>query len=168
MKEKIVEKLRAELGKPIVEESQVVYILSRIRKMLEIDRHEHNGKYRKLKFYCDWALHAEIDKGAKVFQKELEAVVGGDLDAIQGIFTHEIFETEFFDFLSHYGISVSNYMEYDNRKAFRKLLAEVYSDTPVMVTLEKRARITTNEGILIDKGPGKSLIEIGFRVEHIE
>jgi len=63
----IIEKLDRELKKDIREECQVVYILSRIRKILEANRVDGNGeaegdRYPLLNFYCNWSLHYVMDK----------------------------------------------------------------------------------------------------------
>lgn len=61
MKNDIKDKLSIELKKPINGEPQVIYILSRIRKLLDLN-HKKDGAYRILRFYCNWALHTEIQK----------------------------------------------------------------------------------------------------------
>jgi len=48
-REQIIDKLNTELLKGIKNEPQVVYILSRIRKLLEI--REEKDKYKLLNFY---------------------------------------------------------------------------------------------------------------------
>jgi hypothetical protein len=59
-----VEKLRRELGREITTESQVVYILAEIRKMLE--KTNDGTDYFALEFYCSFALHTKMSKaGAK-------------------------------------------------------------------------------------------------------
>ncbi len=60
MTPRIQEKLHAELLKQIKNEMQVVYILSKIRKILEIDKAKN--KYPVLNFYCNWTLHSEMNK----------------------------------------------------------------------------------------------------------
>ena len=58
MQNDILAKLRGEIESGITRESQVVYILAGIRKLLEqLDDPE---EFDHLKFYCDWALHSKL------------------------------------------------------------------------------------------------------------
>lgn len=165
MQNDIVSKLATHLQKTSFEEADVVYILSRVRKLLETNGN-HN-KYRKLKFYCDWALHAEIEKGTKVFQEELEAFIAGDKEAGGAILTHQYFETEFREFLKEYGISEGSYMNMPTRMRFRELLAGIYSDTPLIVTLSKKVKITTNAGVFSADSVAAKM-EIGYSITPLE
>lgn len=163
MRNNIKDKLQLELGREIKEEAQVVYILSRVRKILEIDK--NNDKYRKLKFYCDWALHAEIDRGTKAFQQELEKLIEGDQDIGAKFFTYHYFDEEFLAFLSEYEISKGIY---DNEKlSFKSLMAKIHSDTPLIVTFTKKFKIITNEGVLT-RTDINSKLEIGFEIHPLE
>ena len=58
----IIRKLTGELKKKITTEVQVVYLLAGIRKIIERDNSGHN--YPDLKFHCDWALHASLDRAS--------------------------------------------------------------------------------------------------------
>lgn len=58
MTNEIVEKLRVEIGVGITKESQVVYILVGVRKLIE--QIGNRNEFARLKFYCDWALHAKM------------------------------------------------------------------------------------------------------------
>ena len=58
----IVQKLNREFQQPIRSERQVVYILAEIRKLLELTKTEN--KFGVLNFYCNWALHPEMDRPA--------------------------------------------------------------------------------------------------------
>ena len=60
MKDNVREKLRTVLNKGSLEEVEVVYILSRIRILLEIDNEKTT--YRTLNFYCSWVLHNKLDR----------------------------------------------------------------------------------------------------------
>jgi len=164
MKDEITDKLKSSLSKPITEESQVVYILSRIRKILEMDKDKNQSKYQKLKFYCDWALHAEIDRGTRIFKDEFEKLTQGEIEKAGPIFTHQFFETEFLAFLEQYGISAETYAVLDNKIAFRRLLAEILAETPLIVTISKQFKIVTNKG-MFSKDGAMGKMEIGFRVD---
>src|SRR4051794_36803240 len=61
MNDEIFRKLTAELESGISTEAQVVYVLAGVRKVIERDN--LGAEYRTLKFHCDWALHASLDRG---------------------------------------------------------------------------------------------------------
>jgi hypothetical protein len=68
MTKDIIAKLRAELEAGITTEVQAVYLLAGIRKLIERDEAEDD--YPALKFHCDWALHARLDRrSARVMLK---------------------------------------------------------------------------------------------------
>lgn len=163
----IKEKLRVELAKPIKEESQIIYILSRVRKILELDEATNQGKYKKLKFYCDWSLHSKIEKGTKPFQEEFEKFVQGDMESGSAVLTFQFFDKEFIAFLKQYEISSELYKTLVYNLAFKKLLAKIYSDTPLIVTLEKKFEIKTNSG-LFTTSPDQTKMEIGFQITPLE
>jgi hypothetical protein len=56
----IVRKLQDELTIHIRRESQVVYILVEVRKLL--DSEGVGDKYVTLRFFCDWAMHTKLRK----------------------------------------------------------------------------------------------------------
>ncbi|MFA6463962.1 MAG: hypothetical protein WCV55_03070 [Candidatus Paceibacterota bacterium] len=133
MRNDIREKLQAELNKKIEGEPQVVYILSRVRKMLEIDGKEKETKYNKLKFYCDWALHPAINNVGAVRDildgiVARRAEVGADLTM-----KFETFHHEFKRFLKEYGISTIFYDSDENRFYLEMYLSQIYADTPLII-----------------------------------
>jgi hypothetical protein len=58
MKNEIVGKLRAHLSDPVETESQVVYLLCQVRKLL--DMQPRDPKWLALRFHCSWALHIDL------------------------------------------------------------------------------------------------------------
>jgi hypothetical protein len=94
MTKDIIRKLANELGAGIVSEVQVVYMLAGIRKIIERD---NLGKeYRALRFHCDWALHALMDReAAKDIVKQFDAahdllVANVELEDLPFDLRHEI------------------------------------------------------------------------------
>ena len=138
----IINKLQLELNKEIKEESQVVYILSRIRKILELDKKEK--KYKKLKFYCDWALHAEIENVAPI-KEVLDGVKKADAQAQFDFITHEPFQTEFNNFLSEYSLVTNIYKTAITVNVFNRLLRSIYSDTPLVIKTVRKTKIILKE-----------------------
>ena len=133
MRNDIREKLQTELRKKIEGEPQVVYILSRVRKMLEIDGKQKEDEYKKLKFYCDWALHSQINNVGAV-RDILDGIIarkggaGADL-AMQFGTLHEDFKK----FLQEYGLSTTIYDSEENRFFFEMHLSQIYADTPLII-----------------------------------
>jgi hypothetical protein len=58
MQKDITQKLRTEIESGINKETQVVYLLAGIRKILE--QLEDSSEFGRLKFYCDWVLHSKL------------------------------------------------------------------------------------------------------------
>ncbi|MDD5623213.1 MAG: hypothetical protein PHI23_00700 [Candidatus Peribacteraceae bacterium] len=52
---KLIETLKSELRRTIMDECQVVYIMLLIRKI-----HENNTIFHTLIFYCNWSLHTQL------------------------------------------------------------------------------------------------------------
>lgn len=138
MRRDIKGKLEDELNKKIEGEPQVVYILSRIRKIMEID--ETGDQYKKLKFYADWALHARINNIGPI-KDLLDGIVasdgksGGNLTMWFGVL-HE----ELKIFLKANGISTTIYDSEESTFLFNKFLSQIYRDTPLIV--DKKIQIS--------------------------
>ena len=60
MENDIIRKLRAELERGISTESQVVYLMVKTRKLLDLERARSIEAYDTLRLYCDWCLHVEL------------------------------------------------------------------------------------------------------------
>lgn len=72
MEEAIKAKLRRALIEKIEKECQVVYTLVETRKLLDKST-DGRAQFGSLKFYCDWAVHTELDRsGAKEFVAQLD------------------------------------------------------------------------------------------------
>lgn len=123
----ILEKLNRELGKDIHEECQVIYILSRIRKYLEIKNQK--SQYKHLNFYCNWALHSKIDRTEPVADVLREFIEGRDDEKFLQ-FDHLVDDLR--KFLKDNKLS-EKLFETENFLRFVNLLVDIYSDTPVKV-----------------------------------
>ena len=51
------------------DESEVVYLMAEIRKILDFKR----GSYKILRFYCNWVLHNKLDESSKDLSKKFES-----------------------------------------------------------------------------------------------
>ena len=70
----ILEKLSTKFQTIPSSEEDVVYVLSRIRKVLEM--HDYPEKYSILNFYCNLALHSRIDRYPRIVEDMLKRVHG--------------------------------------------------------------------------------------------
>lgn len=61
MRNIIIEKIDKEISKGVSTEAQVLYVLAEIRKVLK-DHDRNSARYPILSFFCDWSLHAEMDR----------------------------------------------------------------------------------------------------------
>ena len=60
-KVEIIKKLNLELKKEIKDEARVVYIMSLIRKILDVEKNQ-KSKFKLLNFYCNWSLHVDLSR----------------------------------------------------------------------------------------------------------
>ena len=140
---KILEKLSNKLKSAPASEEDAVYILSRIRKILEID--DFPEKYSILNFYCNLALHSRIDRFPKKVSDMLQRVRRGT-DYSNSIVNFTDFHAQLKDFLKEYDLP--NF--YKNYKIgnFNKLLNAIYSDTPITLRcVEYEIKIDSNGAI---------------------
>jgi len=125
----LLEKLKRELGRNVEDELQVVFVLSRIRKYLEVSGLKKTCA--SLKFYCDWALHQEIHGTYNV--RELLRDFASD-------------KSDDFSFLqfAHLRVCLSEFIEKEEIVSkwvsckeqwvrLQDVLWDIYSDTPLYV-----------------------------------
>lgn len=156
----ILEKLNREINKKIFEESQVVYILSRIRKYLETK--ELKRKYKYLNFYCNWALHSRINRTEPV--SEILRDFNNGID--NGKFLKfEYFYNDFKSFLDDEKLNSEIILENENYLRFINLLLDILSDTPVEFYPDDKKKIILNK----PKVPIKnSVFNIEYSIQPIE
>lgn len=139
----IIEKIRKEFIKAdgISEECQVVYVLSRIRKVLDKDG---SKKYKHLRFYCNWALHTEIDRTEKVQEMLLEFITEKNKSRFLN-FAPLLIDLK--EFSREYRLSEAASWLADpiNVSKFQELLVAIYSDTPVKVSCGLGYEITISD-----------------------
>lgn len=85
MKLEMIDKLSRELKKEMSEECRVVYILSRIRKVLELENSKN--KYKVLNFYCNWSLHAKIDNTKPVREFIKSFIINKVVNTLKVLYT---------------------------------------------------------------------------------
>lgn len=143
----ILEKLNKELEKDINNEAQVVYILSRIRKYLELKNQK--SKYKYLNFYCNWALHAKLERTEPIS------------DVLRGVSKLNEIGIRFLTF-EHLKMDLKNFFRKNDIPEdildkqwlkFRSLLRDIYSDTPLefypegkkVLTISKPEKLLEND-----------------------
>jgi len=131
MVEEIIKKLENELSLDINSERQVVYILSRIRKLIEFEKSEN--KYPYLSFYTDLSLHSLIDRtGREPRHSILEEFIKIPTSTHRFGF-HTDFSNDLNNFFSDHNL---NQLSEDNLESFIFELGKVISDTPIKVVLD--------------------------------
>ena len=118
----IEQKLQDALNEEITREDQVIYILSRIRKILELKKkiEGFSEKFKYLNFYCNLALHSEINDN-NIIPEYFHIEANLKLDHFWNIF---------YSFLNETGFSSESISD---KTGFEKILCNIYSDTPLKI-----------------------------------
>ncbi len=139
----ILTKLSKKLQTVPSSEEDIVYILSRIRKFLEIKNHP--AKYSILNFYCNFALHTKIDK---IIPKELGQElkrVHDNLEYNHPFLGYPKLHEQMVEFMREY--SLPNFYTHPDFKGreFTEILNSIYSDTPVIVSFVTQYKAVVNK-----------------------
>jgi predicted nucleic-acid-binding Zn-ribbon protein len=153
----IKDKLQKKLSSIPETEEDVVYVLSRIRKIFEIN--SRPSEFAILNFYCNLTLHTKITRPPKVVVKKLKEIQNGTGDYPRTFFdvTLNDFHKQLDEFCKRYGFQSF----YSNKKTrlepFNNLLIDVWSHTPIRIEYVEGFNFTisrTEEGIIImDREP---------------
>jgi|SRR5271157_1476426 len=94
----IIQKLRDELARPIKRQSQVLYLMAEIRKVIEHEQEHDEHAFEVLEFFCNWVLHITISRrqSADKIRLFLKA-----FDMREGMQLSEWYATEFFQSIMH-------------------------------------------------------------------
>lgn len=155
----ILEKLKKELNKDIQEESQVVCILSKIRKFLEQTNLQKNYKY--IIFYCNWALHSKLERTEPVSDLLREVTVMSE----EGVkfLTFQHFHADLKRFFRENSIQ-EDILDKQWLK-FTELLIDIYSDTPVEFYPEDKKALTIRRPA---KPPKSGEISVAYQITEIK
>lgn len=133
MRNNLLDKLSVALKNDISNECEVVYILSKIRKLIDVE--DKRDKYKILEFYCDWALHSKMTFGTKKIGGILEDFInhkdGG------GFLKFDSFITDYKRLIEEYNLP--KIIFYNNENAdrlknsiiFINYLISIYNDVPL-------------------------------------
>lgn len=140
----ILEKLHKELEREIHEECQVVYILSCIRKIL--DMNEQKEKYKFVRFYCNWVLHNQLDRPSTtvlvsdIFDQHVDKSKNGrDIarkikSSNSGFFKLNYFKDELQKFLEEYGLFQDLVCKNVDWGTFKRLLLSIIEECPIVLS----------------------------------
>ena len=149
----IKDKLQKKLTSIPEDEEDVVYILSRIRKILEIE--DYPEKFAVLNFYCNLTLHSKITKPPKIVVEKLKEIQSGSGDYPKTFFDVTLFDfhNQLNEFCKDYGFSsfYSNEEQKKNLLSFNNLLIDVFSHTPIRIEYVEGFNFTisrTKDGII--------------------
>ena len=138
-KSQIIKKLDVKFQREISSEEDVIYILSRIRKILEIENIK--SSYDILNFYCNFALHSRIDHVPPKIKNMFVKMKNDGLNQKNGytglIIEFEDFHKDLKRFMKEKELSNCLYEKEGEVEKFNELLTAIYSDTPVTIILEK-------------------------------
>jgi hypothetical protein len=141
MRNAIIEKLNKHMGKCPATESDVVYALVQIRKLLE--QSDEKGSYCWLNLFCNWVVHPKLDKG-KAVDGILEVLEEGltrtsvfdastfDRDGKAGeVLSFDLFRAELVEFCS--ANELTTLWVNECWRQFLALYAEVVKDCPLII-----------------------------------
>ncbi|MEK7652615.1 MAG: hypothetical protein AAB334_01570 [Patescibacteria group bacterium] len=133
MKEEIIKKLNLKLSKNTPEESDILYILTEIRKFLEREKLKNN--FPILNFYCNWVLHAEIEKTyaiQSILEKIEKDILSKEYDPsnIMVMVSFEKLFKEMTQFLNKFKIS-NTFADINYLKDFREKLVGILINIPL-------------------------------------
>lgn len=162
MQSAIQEKIQLELNAGITKESQVVYILAGIRKILE--QLEDITEFEHLKFYCDWALHHKLSgppaqKVMRILEFIYNCMAKGERAPTDSEATHlirfELLKNELSGFLQKFDIK--NFTQSANTwVVFIYLYCRVVEDCPLVMRSNTPMNI---QKIVISLDTAEDLIE---------
>lgn len=123
-------------------EEDVVFILSRIRKIIE--KENYPEKYSILNFYCNLALHIKIDKRVPKKLADELLRVHTNLEYSHPFFGYLDLHNQMEKFIKEHNLP--DFYEHPDFKGseFIKLLNSVYCDTPVIVKIVKEYQVVVN------------------------
>jgi len=133
-----IEKIKKILEKLIEEEHHVICLMIEIRKALDYD---NNSKYRLLRFYCDWVVHAEKDYITEDIRHILNIVYeeisrikkdkASQAIAIMNFFSMQELRNEIKEFLKEYDLPNNLTKDEVSWSDFWILLAGILKDQPI-------------------------------------
>ncbi|MBI2335775.1 MAG: hypothetical protein HYU97_03310 [Deltaproteobacteria bacterium] len=144
-------KIKGLLEKEAMSEAEYSYLLSLIRKQLEIINDTSSFDYVKL--FCDWALHAEISKSSTgsflvaSINTALNAVKDSDTDQVIKKISSSLmtkFREQIRNFLVQTKMSPAIVDGYQSWIDFLRNILEIISHSPVILKAKHEADVASN------------------------
>lgn len=161
MENDIIRKLRKELEAGISTESQVVYVLVKIRRLLDLERDEGLAReYMSLRLCCNWAVHVKLSH--RQAQKIVEMVdalypklvrhelVEKEKNEMSNMFSLRAFRQELNDFLGERCFRTLSDTEWN---VFLACFLNTIEDCP-LVCEAKEAKVTDVDQVVLIKEVG--------------
>jgi hypothetical protein len=144
-RDSITQKLMGELQLPLQRESQVLYIMAEVRKLIEHERTHNPKAYEILELFCNWALHITISRPSNADRLRLFFTA---FDMRDGMSLEEWFQSEFFNrmmqlavlrrelehFFSDHGLPCESMREHRYWSAFLYLYTSIVAEVPLQYT----------------------------------
>lgn len=130
-------KLNRELEEGKFDECHVIYILSRVRKILEI-----NEVYNELRFYCNWSLHPHLynpntikpitERFEDIIRKNVtgKEIANEMIKEYSDFFEFNLLKVEILSFLSQHDLHTKKLERFWNQ--FVVTLLNIIEDTPII------------------------------------
>lgn len=150
-KKEILKKLTDKFRHIPKSEEDAVYVLSRVRKILELDGHPE--KYSILNFYCNLALHSKITRPPKIVIERLEKIRAGS-DYSNSIVGFADFHGQLKAFLVEH--KLPNFYEIASEsdvQDFNRVLNSVYSHTPIVTEVVTKYQTSIDKNGVISGAP---------------
>lgn len=131
------EKIRVALNETDINEYLVVFVMSRIRKLLELENIK--SSYKLVNIYCNWSLHTKIDRTDDI--KDILEEFVNKAETRHNLLMLNEFKNHFKKFVSEV-LNINLTEDYVNK--FSLILLNIISDTPISFTKSRFMTITIN------------------------
>lgn len=137
----IKSKIKLKLDKERLEESDVVYLLIEIGKLIELTNTK--DRYASLWFYRNWIAHSQIDKQTafiKDLKSKLEKINLEKGQAISAIFGFASFIDLKINLIQFFSQEIESQLlsEESFFESFQRSLVQVLADVPIKIKFEDR------------------------------
>jgi hypothetical protein len=139
MEDELLAKMHGRIDAGVTCEEDLLFLLVKMRKLLE--RKELKRDYPALLFYCDWSVHAVMDRqGAKDMLRQVDELIDRYLDGnrdtlreVAALLSLAGLRTEIRRFCGHFGLPPYVVAYDDTWNRFRELFVRNISDCPLIL-----------------------------------
>jgi hypothetical protein len=131
-----------------LDEYKIVFVLTKIRKILE--HKNHPRKYQLLNLYCNWALHIKITKTAAL--KRLGIDIESNISEKEiNFLSHKLFFEQLDQFSKDYLSDQIEPLGPEKQTKIADILNEILSDTPLVIEPPKKIHVLISKSNGITK-----------------